>query len=216
MHLCGRPITKERRCVLGRETAIQEAYWGDDDWLHVKNGPVPSLHVELPAARDDADYWAEKRYSFGDKEGDGVLPQDFQWLRTPEPEHIFCVRDGKLVLRGRESIGSWFEQSLVARRQVHFSFDAETTINFSPTDERQFAGLTLYYCRYNFFYLIITAYSDGQRELSILSSEASWPDAALQVPRGAFRPGAEPGEAPAGCQGPWCEIAVLLRPGGGE
>jgi xylan 1,4-beta-xylosidase len=177
VHLTSRPITQKRRSVLGRETAIQEVFWGEDDWLYVKNGPVPSLHVELAAARNDNAYWTEKRYSF-----DRGLPIDFQWLRTPEPERIFSTESGTLTLFGRESIGSWFEQALVARRQTHFSYDAETVIDFSPTDERQFAGLTAYYSRYNFFYLTVTAHSDGQRELLIMASEASWPDGKLSYP----------------------------------
>lgn len=171
VHLSGRPTTQRRRCVLGRETSIQEAYWGDDDWLYAKDGPVPSLFVDLPGARDDAAYWAEKRYTF-----EAGLPVDFQWLRTPEPERIFRTGDdGALTLIGRESVGSWFEQALVARRQTHFSYDAETVVDFAPEDERQFAGLTAYYCRFNFFYLTVTAHSDGQRELLIQASEASWP-----------------------------------------
>jgi xylan 1,4-beta-xylosidase len=177
VHLSGRPMTQVRRCVLGRETAIQEAFWGEDDWLYVKNGPVPSLFVEVPGARDDSIYWAEQRYEFENK-----LHQDFQWLRTPEPERIFAIEDKKLKLLGRESVGSWFEQSLVARRQTHFSYDAETVIDFSPTDERQFAGLTAYYCRFNFFYLTVTAHSDGKRELLIISSEASYPEGRLKMP----------------------------------
>ncbi|EGR49145.1 glycoside hydrolase family 43 [Trichoderma reesei QM6a] len=175
VHLAGRPIGQKRRCVLGRETALQEAYWGEDDWLYVKNGPVPSLDVEVPGVRDEEAYWKEKRYEFHDG-----LHKDFQWLRTPEPERLFAIEDGKLVLTGRESIGSWFEQSLVARRQTHFSFDAETVIDFSPEDERQFAGLTLYYSRYNFFYLAVSAHSDGRREVQILRSEASWPNGKLE------------------------------------
>ncbi|KAI8203407.1 Beta-xylosidase [Colletotrichum sp. SAR 10_86] len=177
VHLSGRPTTQKRRCVLGRETALQEAYWADDDWLYVKNGPVPSLHVEVPGTPDETAYWAEKKYTF-----ENGLPQDFQWLRTPEPERIFRTEGGKLTLIGRESVGSWFEQALVARRQTHFSYDAETVVSFSPTDEREFAGLTAYYCRYNFFYLTVTAHSDGKRELLIQSSEASWPDGNLTEP----------------------------------
>ncbi|KAF2733972.1 beta-xylosidase [Polyplosphaeria fusca] len=179
VHLTGRPTTQFRRCVLGRECAIQEAYWGDDEWLYVKNGPVPSLYVELPASRDDTNYWAEQRYAF---DADKGLHKDFQWLRTPEPERIFGIENGQLQLVGREAIGSWFEQALVARRQTHFSYDAETVVDFSPTDERQFAGLTAYYCRFNFFYITVTAHSDGQRELLILSSEASHPEGRLNLP----------------------------------
>jgi xylan 1,4-beta-xylosidase len=177
VHLTGRPTTQLRRSVLGRETGIQEAYWGPDDWLYVKNGPVPSLHVEVPGTRDDTAYWTEQRYTF-----ESGLHKDFQWLRTPETDRIFNTEGGKLELIGRESIGSWFEQSLVARRQTHFSYDAETTVSFLPEDERQFAGLTAYYSRYNFFYLTVTAHSDGQRELLIMSSEASYPDGNLNRP----------------------------------
>ncbi|KAH6620186.1 beta-xylosidase [Boeremia exigua] len=179
VHLTGRPTTQDRRCVLGRETAIQEAYWADDDWLYVKDGPVPSLYVDLPAARDDTAYWAEQKYTFSAAAG---LHKDFQWLRTPEPERIFSIQNGALHLTGREAIGSWFEQALVARRQTHFSYDAETTLAFSPTDERQFAGLTAYYCRFNFFYLTVTSHADGQRELLLLTSEASWPEGGLNFP----------------------------------
>lgn len=177
VHLMGRPTTQKRRCVLGRETGIQEAEWRDDGWLWVKDGPVPALEVDLPAARDEAKYWAAKRYDFDSAE----LPIDLQWLRTPEPERIFSLTDkpGVLRLYGRESIGSWFEQALVARRQQHFNYQAETEIDFSPTDERQMAGLTAYYSRYNFHYLVVTAHADGQRELMIVSSEASHPDGKL-------------------------------------
>ncbi|SPN99072.1 probable beta-xylosidase [Cephalotrichum gorgonifer] len=178
VHLMGRPIGQKRRCVLGRETSIQEAYWGDDDWLYIKNGPVPSLYVDLPAERDDTNYWAEQKYTF-----ESGLHKDFQWLRTPETERIFSTgSDGKLTLVGREAPGSWFEQALVARRQTHFSYDAETVVDFSPIDERQFAGLTAYYSRFNFFYLTVTAHSDGQRELLIMASEASYPESKLRFP----------------------------------
>jgi xylan 1,4-beta-xylosidase len=55
-------------------------------------------------------------------------------------------------------------------------------IDFSPEDERQFAGLVAYYSTYNFFYLTVTAHSDGEREISVMSSEASWPDGNLTLP----------------------------------
>jgi xylan 1,4-beta-xylosidase len=173
VHLTGRPTTQERRCVLGRECGLQECYW-KDDWLYVKNGPVPSLYVDVPGTFNEDKYWAEQRYTF-DKE----LHKDFQWLRTPETDRIFALKDSRLVLYGRESVGSWFEQTLVARRQTHFSYDAETVVEFSPEDERQFAGLTAYYCRYNFFYLAVTAHSDGKRELLLMSSENSYPEGKL-------------------------------------
>ncbi|KAL4923998.1 glycoside hydrolase family 43 protein [Aspergillus undulatus] len=180
VHLMGRPVGQKRRCVLGRETSIQEVYWGEDDWLYVAGGSVPSLYVDVPGIHDEHSYWAERHYTFEDG-----LHKDFQWLRTPETERIFSVADGALSLIGRESIGSWFEQALVARRQTHFSYNAETLIDYAPSDERQFAGLVAYYCRYNFFYLTVTADADGNREISIMRSEASYPGGKLNLDAGA-------------------------------
>ncbi|KAH8883080.1 hypothetical protein GQ53DRAFT_787146 [Thozetella sp. PMI_491] len=167
VHLASRPVTEHRRCILGRETAIQEVYWGDGDWLYVKDDPTPSLHVDLPAPRHDTAYWAEQWYKF-----DEGLPNNFQWLRTPDTHVIFSTEGAKLTLFGREAIG----------RQTHFSYDAETLFDFQPTDERQMAGLTAYYSRYNLFYIAVASHSDGQKELVILSSEASWPECFLKRP----------------------------------
>ncbi len=178
VHLAGRPTTQKRRCVLGRETAIQELEWRDDGWPWLKaGGNLPQLDVDVPGTRDDAAYWAERRYDFA-----AGLDKDFQWLRTPETARIFETRNGALRLYGRESIGSWFEQALVARRQTHFSYDAEVTLDFAPADERQFAGLTGYYSRYNFHYLAVTAHADGRRELLLMSSIVSFPDGRLTFP----------------------------------
>lgn len=148
VHLMSRPAGQTRRSLLGRETGIQDASW-HDGWLVVNNGPFPSLCVDLPAERDDTPYWSEQKYTF-----ENELHSDFQWLRTPEPERIFAVAGNKLSLIGRESIGSWFEQALVARRQTHFSYEAETSVDFKLEDQRQFAGLTAYYSRVAFYYLV--------------------------------------------------------------
>lgn len=130
--------------------------------------------MDVPGKKDEATYRAEQVYTF--KDG---LHKDFQWLRTPEPDGIFRCEDGRLVLTGRESIGSGFEQAFVARRQVHFWYDAETVVDFSPEDERQFAGLTAHCSCNNFFCLVVTAGSDGQRELLSLTSVAASPDVNL-------------------------------------
>src|SRR5690606_9841449 len=65
VHLTGRPTTQQRRCVLGRETAIQEIVWRDDGWPWLKSGGnLPALEVDVPGTRDEAAYWAERRYDF--------------------------------------------------------------------------------------------------------------------------------------------------------
>lgn len=178
VHLMGRPLGQKRRCILGRETGIQECEWRDDDWLYVRNGPLPSFEVDLPGARAETE--ANRLYTF---ESDSLDP-DFQWLRTPEPERLFSLaaRPGWLTLIGRESIGSWYEQSLVARRQTAFSYRAETEVDFAPADEREMAGLTAYYSRNALYYLALTADAAGNRELLLMTAEANTRGGTLAYP----------------------------------
>lgn len=182
-HLCSRPLPGLRRSPLGREAAIQKCVWGDDDWLYLaQGGQVPAVEVPAPdaAAALLADEPVHQRFLRP------TLPLDFQWLRTPVPERLFSLtaRPGRLRLYGRESIGSWFEQSLVARRQEHFSFRAETAVDFAPENLQQAAGLTLYYNRHKFHLLAVTHDERRGRVLTILSCPGIWPDCRLEFPLG--------------------------------
>ena len=168
VYLCGRPLPNRGRCVLGRETAIQPMRWADDGWLYTASGdsipvldiPTPTLDAPTPAAPVRSDF------------DDGVLPIDFQWLRSPEPEKLFSLtaRPGHLRLFGRESLGSLFEQALVARRQQAFCYSVETVVEFAPQDYQQAAGLICYYNSSKYHYLFITAGDDGGRQVQVMSA----------------------------------------------
>jgi xylan 1,4-beta-xylosidase len=86
------------------------------------------------------------------------LPLDFQWLRSPWPEELFSLtaRPGHLRLYGRETIGSLFRQSLVARRQQAHCYSAETVMEFEPDSFQQSAGLVCYYNGAKFHYLYVS------------------------------------------------------------
>ena len=178
VHLMSRPVTQKRRSILGRETAIQKCDWREDGWLYLTDGPLPSVAVEVPGTPRETPQ--KTVYDFAEP----VLPIDFQWLRTPEPARIFSLTEKPGVLRlfGRESIGSWYEQALVARRQTDFAYRAETELDFAPADEREFAGLTAYYGRHALYYLTLTADSDGARELLIMAALADNPGGRLTYP----------------------------------
>jgi xylan 1,4-beta-xylosidase len=173
--LMGRPISnlagEGRFCPLGRETGIERCVWRDD-WLYLEGGGLLP-RVEVPSAAPGQGPGAtETDFSEG-------LPAEFQWLRTPEPERIFRTgRDG-LTLIGRESLGSWFEQALVARRQEHLAYAAETELGFAPETYQQAAGLTTYYNRHKFHAALVTSEPRAGRVLSVVSCLGDWPDAAL-------------------------------------
>jgi xylan 1,4-beta-xylosidase len=173
VHLCGRPLSlhsksDQERCPLGRETAIQKAVWTEEGWLRLANGRN-TPDIETPAPDLPAHPWpntpAMTRF---DSE---QLPIDFQWLRYPWDESLFSLkaRPGRLRLFGAESFGSWFRQSLIARRQQAFSFRATTRVEFEPDTLQQCAGLICYYNAHKFHYLCITCNEVGEKHLAIIS-----------------------------------------------
>ncbi|MGR3291678.1 MAG: glycoside hydrolase family 43 protein [Paracoccaceae bacterium] len=180
--LMGRPIPGPdgtgRFCPLGRETGIERCVWKDDGWLYLEDGgtlprlALPGLTDAEPAARPA---------SHTDFSGD-TLPAEFQWLRTPDTDRIFRLENNTLVLIGRESPGSWFEQALVARRQQDFAYTAKTEVTFDPVTYQQAAGLTTYYNRFKFHALLVTYEPSIGRALTMLSCLGAFPDGALEFP----------------------------------
>jgi xylan 1,4-beta-xylosidase len=186
-HLTGRPLkggkNMPKRSPLGRETAIQKVVWGKDGWPRLAHGGlVPAVDVPAPGDAKPVSKPDTIRYEFSTSE----LPLDFQWLRSPAPQRLFSLTEepGRLRLHGRESIGSWFEQSLVARRQEHFSFRAETELAFAPDTYQQAAGLTHYYNRHKFHFACITMHPGMGRVLRVMSCLGDWPDGRLTFAEG--------------------------------
>jgi xylan 1,4-beta-xylosidase len=168
VYLCGRPLRNRGRCTLGRETAIQKMVWSSDGWLRTLDGqgtpmietPAPSLPIhKFPSSTAREDF-NEPRLSI-----------DFQWLRTPSPEEIFSftARPGFLRLFGRETIGSLFRQSLVARRQQSHCFSAATVVEFEPEHFQQSAGLICYYNSTKFHYLYLSHDETMGKHLRVMS-----------------------------------------------
>ena len=183
--LMGRPISdangKGRFCPMGRETGIEKCIW-KDGWLYLEQGTnlaretVPPPKAAQTAKGDIGTALVSHRFSAG-------LPDEFQWLRTPQPERIFRTGPDGLTLIGRESIGSWFEQALVARRQTDFCYLVETTLAaFDPNTYQQAAGLTTYYNRHKFHALVVSNEAGVGRVLSLMSCNGEYPEGALELP----------------------------------
>ena len=180
VHLVGRPIEVggERRCILGRETAIQKVVWGSDGWLRLEaGGNEPQVRVPAPglmpcpwpagAAHDDFD--------------SPQLNIHFQSLRVPIDESWLSLTDrpGFLRLIGRESIESLHEQSLIARRVQSMDIEAATCVEFEPEDFQQMAGLVAFYDTKKNFYLRISRDEKLGKCLNILIHDDGKYDEAL-------------------------------------
>lgn len=169
VHLCGRPLPSRGRSPMGRETAIQKVYWSHDGWLRLANEkttPALITHTQL-AERP----WPQlpQREDFDS----ATLPLQLQSLRIPLAEHICSLnaRRGWLRLHGRESLSSHHCQSLVARRQTDFSFEAQTCVDFQPTSFQHMAGLVCYYDTTNYLYLFLSINDHGKRTVNLLIND---------------------------------------------
>ena len=119
------------------------------------------------------------------------MPIDFQWLRSPYPDELFTLsaRRGYLRLYGRETIGSMFRQSLVARRQQAHCYSAITAMEFEPAHFQQAAGLVCYYNSAKFHYLHVSHDEEHGRHLRVMSCVPDLPQsdaftAPIPIPAG--------------------------------
>ncbi|HTO03964.1 MAG TPA: glycoside hydrolase family 43 protein [Opitutus sp.] len=169
VYLCGRPLHNRGRCTLGRETAIQQMRWSEDGWLRTLDGQgIPTLEAAAPALPPQPIPAANPCENFDAPQ----LPIDFQWLRSPWPDELFSLtaRPGHLRLYGRETIGSFFKQALVARRQQSHCYSASTVVEFEPQHFQQLAGLVCYYNSSKFHYLYVSHDDTVGKHLRVMSA----------------------------------------------
>ena len=160
--LVGRPVPPHRRCIMGRETAIEEIVWKDDFWPYLKSG-LSYPRVEVPIGGDSHNI-LEKAFLEEFHFEEPSLPLAFQSLRVPfAPSWISLTdRPGFLRLYGQESLSSWHKQSLVARRVQHWHVEVIVGMEFQPTTFQQMAGLVFYYNSIHWIYLQAMGHEDGK------------------------------------------------------
>ena len=183
--LMGRPLPQGRFCPMGRETGLREMQWRDDDWMYVKSdhSDASDLTAVFDGPSPPVDHKPSAQlYRF---DGDN-LPHDFQWLRSPDHHRLFSTSAlaSGLRLYGRESVGSWFEQSLVACRQTAWTYSAQVAIDIAPQSFQHLGGLITYYNRFKFHYLALTLNDQGKRVLVIQSCPGDYPEGTVQFVNG--------------------------------
>ena len=167
--LVGRPLSSRGRCLLGRETAIEKMTWGEDGWLYSESrSRIPRLEVpglDVPSSKGET-------IDIKDDFDTPDLNINLQSLRIPVSEDWLSLseRPGYLRLKGRESLSSLHNQSLIARRVQHFNIRVMTCMEFQPENFQQMAGLVCYYNTRHYHYLYLTSNEENtQRLLNIIS-----------------------------------------------
>lgn len=165
-HLCGRPILPSCRCILGRETALQECFWTNEGWLRVVGGGEPS--DKAPAAEFVPD--TVKDNNCIDDFDQPELNINFSTLRDYCDSSWLSLteRPSYLRLYGRESLESRYQQSLIARRIQSFSTKTTISVEFEPLCFQQMAGLIYLHDIKNYYYLRISRDKDNGKNLKVV------------------------------------------------
>ena len=157
-HLCGTPI--HDRCILGRETAIQNICWTEDGYPKIRdredNGPndtfeVPADVQTIKISEETLDFTA----------GD-VLSKEYMTLRKSAGKQGISTENGHLRIRGGCSLNSLYHQGLTARRLRSLNADFMTQLCFEPTCENHMAGAAAYYNYDNYMYLRLLHTEEGK------------------------------------------------------
>lgn len=165
VHLCSRPLAYRGRAVMGRETALQYIEW-INDWPRLKSGKnTPAESIETNSCTD-----ITLRNELIDFKSQ-TLPSSYHSLRYPLPKNILYYLNQSLVLHGQESLGSLFEQSLMARRQQHFCFTYTVELSFAPESFQQMAGLVCYYNSEQYYYVYVTLDEKRGKVMELVSCQ---------------------------------------------
>ena len=169
VHLCSRP-NRNRKCVLGRETALQKMVLNEDGWFQLAFGERYGQKETVDLKGVEKQPFLEK--GFRDEWSGKKLDLCYNSLRIPAEKFLSLTeRVGYLRLYGRDFLSSHFEVSLVARRQTRFKSGIQTCMEFHPKSERQAAGVAYFYDSMNFYLFVKSCNLHGKECLKVLQSE---------------------------------------------
>lgn len=159
-HLMSRPLPGKKLNPLGRETSLQEMKWNDDGWLEMADGSnLAKEKVEVPGnvkqdlhSFDIDEHFASDHY---DKRFmTPYHPQSADWAK---------VKDGKLLIYGRNSFFSQVSPSIMGTRATSMNYDLQTKVTFDPDHYSETAGVGLYYDANNWFYIRLCQSDDESK-----------------------------------------------------
>lgn len=170
---------------LGRETSLQKVTWDQDNWPRIVGGHNGT--VEVPAPQGSLVTTASPTRNQHDAFTAPTLGRDWNTLRQPFTAKLGQVGQGKLVLKGQQSLSSRFDVAMIARRWQAFNFNATTELKFDPSGYQQMAGLVNFYNDRHYSWVFVTHDEQRGRVLEVAQNDNNHytsflKDQAIQIP----------------------------------
>jgi len=164
VHHSGRPVLPELRCVLGRETCMQQMEWTADGWLRLTGGGnIAKEYFEPSKLLEWKSEPFPKRRDFDEE----VMPIDFYSPRNDYHEFISLTeRKGYLRMRGQESLSSLNRVSFIGQKLTSLKTTATVKMDFQPEVYQHYAGLAIYYD--NMDYILLRKTFDEKQNTSVI------------------------------------------------
>ena len=157
-----RPVSSTKVHHLGRETCLEPVEWSEEGWPVIgENGKAKVEHDERSLPNNAVIPWVEKE-DFNDKS----LSPVWNFYRNPvESSWSLTEKQGYLTLYGQScTLNDLESPSFVGRRQQHFDCEVSTLMEFSPLEEREEAGITVF-MNENFHYELAKTKLEGKTTL---------------------------------------------------
>jgi xylan 1,4-beta-xylosidase len=147
---------------LGRETFLAPVEWNEEGW--------PAIGAQVELEMDGKSLQIEEVGQRKDRDDFDEKTLDFSWnfLRNPKKESWSLTdRPGYLTLYGSSiSLDDVDSPAFVGRRQQHFDCNVSTSLEFSPTEEGEEAGLTVF-MNNRFHYEIALGIREGVKKVFV-------------------------------------------------
>jgi alpha-N-arabinofuranosidase len=127
---------------LGRETFLAPVHWDEGGWPYIGNAGRIDVEMESPELTQVTWDVPAERDDFDDPE----LGVEWNFLGNPEVDSwSLTQKPGSLTLKGNSlRLDDGTGVVFVGRRQEHFNCEIATCLNYSPVEDGEEAGLTVW------------------------------------------------------------------------
>lgn len=154
---------------LGRETFMMPVRWSEEGFPYITQGDeVVPMIVKRPGVKRDPDCKTSGNFDWDDEFDASVLGMEWMTLRAPATD-LYSLSEvpGWLQLKCADvSAKEKATPAFVCRRMQHHNFECSTRMVFTPSDEKEKAGLLLFKDETHQYFLHVSL-AEGKTAVSL-------------------------------------------------